>query len=58
MLIAVHNSWHDGVSVSARTDDEQEHQEERLEVEERRLESLLAIVNKHCGAGQLGLPVK
>lgn len=37
MLIAVHDPGHDGVGVCARTDDEQEDQEERLEVEQSRL---------------------
>lgn len=33
MLIAVHDSWHHGVGVSARTYDEQEDEKEGLEVE-------------------------
>lgn len=36
MLITVHNSWHNRVSIGARADDEQDNQQKRLKVEQGR----------------------
>lgn len=37
MLVSIHNPRHDGVGICARADDEEDNQEERLEIEQRRL---------------------
>lgn len=36
MLVSIHNPRHDGVGICARADDEEDNQEERLEIEQRR----------------------
>lgn len=37
MLIAVHESWHYGMRVSARADDQEKNEDKRLEIEKGRL---------------------
>lgn len=37
MLVSIHDPRHDGVGICARADDEEDNQEERLEIEQRRL---------------------
>lgn len=46
MLVAVHDSGHDRVSVCACADDEEDHQEKGLEIEESGLgEFMLAMMS-------------